>query len=1055
MKKYHKKVLISILVVLLGIVTAAMAMLYGYQDKIVQELVSGLNEDFDGALVIEDTNIKPFVNFPYISLAIKNVQVFEDKEDMFAPILDVSDIHIGINFWSLLKGEFKVNMLRVENGNFDIYRYTDGSFNLVKALSGKKEINELKETYNIELKRIELANLDIIKYDEATRYHVETYIENATSKFRNSEEVLQIGLQSQLILNVIQDGDSTFLTHKNFNASTELDYNRSTGILEIAPTNISLKNADFQVAGQVDVMDDFNVDIDINGNNPNFNLLIALAPEELIPTLEQYENAGNIYFNAKIEGKTLSGNQPAINAEFGCDSAYFKNPNSQKQLEAISFRGHFTNGAARDFTTMEFALDNVTAKPEAGRFEADLRVTNFTTPEIDLTINSDFDLDFLAKFLNIKRLRELDGDVSLKMKFNDIIDLQNPEKSLEEFNKSYFSELLVEDLTFMLPDYHLKFDSIDIKATMDGNHANIDYLFMNIGSSDLTIRGEIDDLPAIIHQTNDTVKSELFIYSSSLDLKEMTSNDTLNKKPFDERIENLRLDLAFKTTPQLLVNSANLPEGDFLINNFYGSLQHYPHTFRKFNAHIQVGEEDLDILSFSGKLDKSDLYYDGKLYNYPVLMQEAPSGSIEMDFRLISETLRLNDLFTYHGKNYVPEDYQKEEIYNLKTYGNAEFSFIDGLTETKIFFDQLGARLKVHEMEIRDIHGKFILQDDYVILNKMSGNIGNSDFLSDMYLYTGENDSIRKASNHLSVASLQVDFDQLSNYSSNASTGKAPEVNHDSVFNIYTVPFTDFTFEFDIGELKYHQHLIENISANLRIQKDHFVYVDTLKFNTAGGQFDIKGHFDGSNADSIYFYPQIRASNVNLEEMLYKFDNFGQDYIISDNLVGRFTGKVFGRVHVHADMVPQISDSELYLDIEIVDGVLKNYKPMDALSEYFTDKNLAHIRFDTLSNQLRVYKNVLVIPNMTINSSLGYMDISGSQNLENEMEYYFKVPLKLVGKAAWQKLFGKKSNVSDSTHIDAIQYKSDKKKYWYVNIKLEGTPDNYKVSLGKKEKMKG
>ncbi len=1053
-KKLRKRLLISVTVIILGVVTAAFAILYAYQDKIVQNLVTGLNDDFKGALIIEDTDIMPFANFPYISLAIKNVQVYEDKEDMFAPILDVSDIHLGINFWSLLSGDFKVNMLKVENGNFDIYRYSDGSFNLVNALTGEKEIKELKETYNIELKKIELSNLDIIKFDEATRIHVETYIKNATSRFRNDNESLMIGLESQLILNVIYDGDSTFLTHKDFDTKTELDYNRETGILEIQPTEIKLKNADFKVEGQIDVLNDFDLDIDINGNNPNFNLLIALAPQELIPTLEQYENAGNIFFNATIEGKTLGEQQPAIYAEFGCDSAYFKNPNSQKQLQEIAFKGHFTNGDARDYTTMEFTLDNVTAKPEAGVFEAGLRVTNFVTPEIDFSLTSDFDLDFLAKFLNITSLRELDGDVSLKMKFNDIIDLQNPEKSLEEFNKSYFSELNVEDLTFKLPDYHLKFDSIDIKATMDGNHANIDYVFMNIGGSDISIRGEIDDLPAIIHQTTDSIHAKLFVYSSLLDIKELTSQDTVNKKPVDEKIENLRLDLAFKTTPQLLTNSPNLPEGEFFINNFYGKLEHYPHTFRKFNAHILIDKENMEILEFNGNIDKSRFTYDGKLYDYPVLLSDVQKGSIEVDFRLQSDNLRLNDLFTYHGHNYVPEDYQKEEVKDLKMYGNAEFQFNDGLTETEIFFDQLSADLKVHEMEIRDIHGKFSLLEEYVVLNEMSGNIGRSDFMSNMYLYTGDNDSIRKASNHLSIESVQIDFDQLSNNTTKTSSGNQT-VNHDSAFNIYTVPFTDFKIEFDIGQLHYHQHLIENINADIRIQKNHFLYIDTLKFQNSGGSMDISGFFDGSNADSIFFYPKINVSNINLEDMLIKFDNFGQDYIVSENLVGNFSGKIYGRIHMHADMVPEIADSEVFLDFEIVDGVLKNYKPLDALSDYFKDKNLSYIRFDTLSNQISVYKNTVQIPNMTINSSLGFMDISGSQNLDSHMEYYFKIPLNLVGKVAWQKLFGKKNSVSDSTHIDAIQYKSDKKKHWYVNLKLEGTPDNYNVSLGKREKEKG
>ena len=1054
-KKVVKKALIGIAIFFLVIVTVTTITMQWFQDVVTQKIVTGLNDDFNGALVIEDTDIAPFKNFPYISLAIKNVQVFEDKEDMFAPILDVSDIYIGINFWSLLSGDFKVNLLKIENGNFDIYRYADGSFNIVNALSGKAKIEEIKEDYNIELRRIELTNLDIIKYDEETRMHVETYIEKGTSRFRNTDKSLMIAIESELLLNVINDGDSTIFTHKRFEAKTELDYDRKTGELIIQPTIIKMKNADFTVGGKIAVLDEFNVDIDIHGNNPNFNLLIALAPKELIPTLEQYENAGKIHFNVSIEGKTLSGKQPAIYAEFGCDSAYIKNPVSQKQLGEISFAGHFTNGSARDYSTMEFTLENVTAKPEAGIFSADLRVANFNTPEIDLTINSDFNLDFLAKFLNITSLENLAGDVKLDMKFNDIIDIQNPEKSVEEFNKSYYSELNVNDLTFRLPNYHLTFDSIDIKATMEGNQANIEYFFMNVGGSDMTIRGEIDDLPAIVHQTSDTIEARLFIYSSLLDVLELTSGDTLNKKPVDEKIENMRLDLAFKTTPKLLIHSPNLPAGEFFINNFFAKLSHYPHTFKKFNAHILVDDQNLNVREFNGQIDKSDFTFSGMLDNYPLLMAENRQGDVEIDFRLHSGLLRLNDLFTYNGEEYVPEDYKTEEISNLIMYGNAELAYNDSLVHTKIFFDQLNASMKVHDIDIKDIHGKFTFGNDFITLNNMSGNVGKTSFSANMDFYTGENDSTRKATNMVTISSETMDFDQLSNYNTRYPEENTAAVNRDSIFNIYTLPFTDLRFAFDIDELQYHKHLVRNIKASMRIQHDHFLFVDTLQFQLSGGKFNITGYFDGSNHELIYFYPDMRVAGVNLEDVLYRFDNFGQDYIISENLAGSFSGKISGKIHMHADMVPQIEGSEIFLDFEIINGSLKNYKPLNSLSDYFKNRNLAHIRFDTLSNNIEISNGTIYIPNMTINSTLGYLDIAGSQNFDNHMEYYFKVPLKLVTGAAWQKLFGKKKSVSDSTHIDAIQYKDNDKKLWYVNLKLEGTPENYNISLGKKQKDKG
>jgi hypothetical protein len=63
------------------------------------------------------------------------------------------------------------------------------------------------------------------------------------------------------------------------------------------------------------------------------------------------------------------------------------------------------------------------------------------------------------------------------------------------------------------------------------------------------------------------------------------------------------------------------------------------------------------------------------------------------------------------------------------------------------------------------------------------------------------------------------------------------------------------------------------------------------------------------------------------------------------------------------------------------------------------------------------------------------------------MEYYVRVPWKLVTQVAAQKLFGSKE--VDPDNEEEIQYRDETKKQRFVNIKITGTPDEYKISLAK------
>jgi hypothetical protein len=154
-------------------------------------------------------------------------------------------------------------------------------------------------------------------------------------------------------------------------------------------------------------------------------------------------------------------------------------------------------------------------------------------------------------------------------------------------------------------------------------------------------------------------------------------------------------------------------------------------------------------------------------------------------------------------------------------------------------------------------------------------------------------------------------------------------------------------------------------------------------------------------------------------------------------------------VQVHPDLTPMIDQCEAQMQVEIRNGTLVNFAPMQAMSSYFSDKNLMKVRFDTMRNVLTFKNGQLTIPDMNINSSLGFMEIAGTQSMDMHMEYYLRIPLKLVTQAGFHKLFGKKQEEVDPSQVDAIEYRDKDKRVHFINLRISGLPDNYKIALGK------
>lgn len=1059
-KKFWKRILIAIIIVPIVIVGALILYIQSNQSEIIKAEVAKLNEEHKGQISVGESELSLFGNFPHISIKVNDVKILETKEANAPVIMDVKDIYVGFNLWDIVNKNYDIQSVIVEEGVFNIVIHENNTTNIQNSLASTSETES--PATNIHLKKIKFKNLDIHTLDEATNTDVEKFVYAGTGGFSRKDSIIAGHIDTYFELNVIKDSDTTFFSKKHFEINTDLTFNEQTGILEIQPSGISMENGDFELEGTIDTKNDVDLDLSIKGTKTNFDMFIAFAPADVIPVLEKYNNAGKIYFNASIKGPANKGNRPAINANFGAGKAFLENTERNKKIDNMGFNGHFTNGENRDASTMEFSLTDMTASLEKGEFKGSIFVKNFDSPEVDMQIDSNFNLDFIANFFELEQVQNASGAISLKMNFHDIIDVDHPEKALQKLNQAYFSELIVKDLSLDAKELPVPLDSLNVHLVMNGKEATLKQFELLMGKSDLSISGFLSDLPAIVHHTSIPVKAHLDITSKYLDLAELTGfskQDTI-QTGVDEQIKDLSLGLSFNASAKDFTESEYLPKGEFFIDSLYADLAHYPHKLHDFNADVFIDTKDLEIIDFTGFIDDSDFHFNGLIHDYAFWMQPELNGDVYLDINLTSDMLRLEDVFSYKGENYVPEDYRHEEFDNLALHVSSSMHYKDSVLHSiDLALDKLDTKMKVHPLPFENFRGNIHYEDDHIVIKDFHGEIGTTNFNFDLNYYLGEDPQIKKRDNYLELNANYIDFDALFNFDENAPTptevavSKTADVKeHAEAFNLYELPFTDMQFKATIGHFIYHKIDLQQIKADIRTTPDHYIYIDTLNMDAAGGNIRLSGYFNGSDPKHIYMQPDLVMTNVDLDKLLFKFENFGQDHLVSENLQGKLTSRIKGKVRVYPDMTPDLDQSTLEMDVKVLNGRLKNYDPMLALSDYMGDKNLQNIRFDTLQNSIDIQKGKIHIPMMTIESTIGHMELSGTHDSDQNIDYYLRIPWKAARKAAWQKLFkGKRDTLVNPEQEDAIVAIDTTKRIRYLNLKIKGNIDDYKISLGKKK----
>jgi len=1042
------KVLSLLLIIPLFLFASALALVYWKQDEIAQKLIFSVNKDFLGLLEVEKVTVSPFSQFPYVSIDLQNVRFYETKDTASCLLYSVEDLYVGFDIKKVLKGQYEINSIKLSNGSILLISDEQGELNILQAKNISKSTTESDDdAINFSLELLSFRKILVDYKDVQSDREILADVKSLDAKIRYQDEHFFIDLLSDIYVDYLEKDKPTFFWNKHIEFDLELDFDQATQIVHLVPSSVKLDDALFKAEGRIDLDDDWDMKIKIGGDKPDFNIFAAFAPQEIAETLRSYKNEGRVFFEGTIEGKFSETSMPAVRIDFGCENAYFLNAGVNKRLHDLRFTGYFTNGSQRTLESSELRLLNFHARPEEGVFEGSLFVKNFRDPYIKVNLHADLDLEFVGQFFQLKDLEHLKGKILIDMDFDELIDLDLPAENLAKLKSGIDSDLRIIDLSFDIPGFPYKVDKMNIHAFMRDGAIVLDSMEIQAGGSDLFLTGSLSDFPAAVHGLDKKINVELKAQSKLLDFGKLLSFDSTLSKKFDERMEDFAIDLAFESNAWELFHFEYLPRGEFIIRDLYAKLKYFPHVLHDFHADLIIGDDYLRLIDFSGEIDSTDFHFTGKVDNYRKWFQDEPYGDSYLEFDLKSDYFRMNDLLTYKGENHLPEDYRKESIKKLWLKGHLDMHYDQGFQSLDLYLDHFQGKMDLHPLKFEKFKGRMHWEQDLLTIERFSGRMGQSDFMIDLSYYLGKG-SLPSKGNFVRLNSRALDLDALMGYK-----GPEVEVNHEEAFNLFEIDFPNISIEANISKLNYHKYWLENFSTKLRIQEDHFVYVDKLRVNVANGGLQMSGYFNGSDPQNIYFTSNIHAQQLDIDKLMFKFDNFGQDQLINENIHGKVSGSIASTFRMHPDLTPIIETSEAHMDLLITDGSLVKFTPMLAMGDYFKDKNLNLIRFDTLQNAMDLKNGELFIPNMQINSSIGFMELSGRQGLDMSMDYFVRVPLKMVTQVGWRAMFGsKREDEIDPEQIDEIESRKSGQKVRFLHLKISGTVEDYKVSLGKEKK---
>ncbi len=236
-----------------------------------------------------------------------------------------------------------------------------------------------------------------------------------------------------------------------------------------------------------------------------------------------------------------------------------------------------------------------------------------------------------------------------------------------------------------------------------------------------------------------------------------------------------------------------------------------------------------------------------------------------------------------------------------------------------------------------------------------------------------------------------------------------------------------------LDRLNYKRFHAKDLQGNIKINKQK-AFVKDLSFRSMGGKLLFNSLISFQN-DRIEITNTTNFEGIDIDSVFYVYQNFGQDWLVAENLKGKVYADVMTDMAFSQDLTfyPESLVADIAISIE--SGELNDFEPMRRLEKYVDDDNLSSLQFSDLKNDIHVENRTIYLPKMEVRSNVSNISISGTHTFDQQILYHVVVPVRSLGKQKDKDAFG------------AVEDDGSGSKLYLI---ISGTTSDYEISYDSK-----
>lgn len=519
-----------------------------YKEDLKSMVLDDVNTRIQGKVTVGDIQLSHFVNWPFISLKINNINVAYQKDSTSSSrIFKASTLAIQVNPLQALAGKIVVRRVDLSGVQVLLLIEKDGNSNLniFKPITKRTAGKEGK--LNLNIRKVALDSVYFQFKDESKDKNIALLYRRGICKINRLSDATTLELNGKVFFEGLgfNRRKGAFLKDTESKINISAKYYEQQRLFEFTQALITYNSYEYAVQGTIGFADSTMLDLYINAPNTGQAEVLKLLPERVAAKIAPYKIRGLVQGNAHVFGKASGGVLPKVDV-------YFTLKGNDIMLEQIGLllydtklTGHFTNHVNEALPSNDLNsainINHIKTTVFGANMSARCIVDDLINPRMKMYADIQCGLDTVQQFLDKEKidLAHLSGRLSANIMYDALLN-QWIAKGSRRLPGTLQGQITLYDVGLNLGTGNFPVRNISGKFKMKNDSIYSGKFNFRLPGGYFHASGSISSLYSYLTKGKAPLNINLSTRSQKVDLEQMfTTTASKNHEPSDAHISDL------------------------------------------------------------------------------------------------------------------------------------------------------------------------------------------------------------------------------------------------------------------------------------------------------------------------------------------------------------------------------------------------------------------------------------------------------------------------------------------------------------------------------------